>query len=110
MPSAKVPQRPWPAAACNLSPISLNLNSGAGGGDDRALPEAECEEEPDEDWCAQRGLLDPDTCSEVAKHCNETKMAAKTVQVGASDVFLLSTINLWARSLQGRACSDVEFF
>lgn len=69
--------------AC-LSPISLNLNSGAGGGDDRALPEAEREEEPDEDWCAQRGLLDPDTCSEVAKHCNETKMAAKTVQVGAA--------------------------
>ena len=86
----------------------FDSNSGAGGGEDRALPEVDCEEEPDEDWCAQRGLLDPDTCSEVAKHCNETKMAAKTVQVGASDASFLCTIDVWARSLQGRACSDVE--
>jgi hypothetical protein len=70
--------------------ISWKISPGAGGGDDRALHEVTCKEEPDEEWCAQRGLLDPGTCSEVAKHCNETKMAAKTVQVGACKLFLLS--------------------
>ena len=33
-----------------------------------------------EAWCAERGLLDRDTCSDVAKHCNERKLAAKAVQ------------------------------
>lgn len=46
------------------------------------MPEAASAKEPDEEWCAQHGLLDPDTCSDVAKHCNDTKQAAKTVQEG----------------------------
>ena len=44
--------------------------------------EAETAGQPDDEWCAQHGLLDPETCSDVAKHCNETKQAAKVVQVG----------------------------
>ncbi len=37
----------------------------------------------DEAWCQERGLLDQGTCSEVAKHCNERKLAAKAVQASA---------------------------
>ena len=36
---------------------------------------------PDEEWCTLHGLLDAHTCSDVAKHCNDTKQAAKVVQV-----------------------------
>ena len=46
------------------------------------MPEGVAAEEPGDEWCAERGLLDPATCSDVAKHCNETKQAAKVVQVG----------------------------
>ena len=46
------------------------------------MPEGVAAEEPGDEWCSQRGLLDPATCSDVAKHCNETKQAAKVVQVG----------------------------
>ena len=39
------------------------------------------DEGPDDEWCTLHGLLDTETCSSVAKHCNETKQAAKVVQV-----------------------------
>jgi len=51
--------------------------------------EAETAGHPDVEWCAQHGLPDPVTCSDVAKHCNETKQAAKVVQVGPSTMFFL---------------------
>ncbi len=56
------------------------------------MPEGVAAEEPGDEWCTQRGLLDPATCSDVAKHCNDTKQAAKVVQVGLSPL---------ARTLQG---------
>ena len=46
-----------------------------------APDEALGDDEPDEEWCRLHGLLDAETCSDVAKHCNETKQAAKVVQV-----------------------------
>ena len=46
------------------------------------MPEGIADGEPGDEWCSQRGLLDPATCSDVTKHCNETKQAAKVVQVG----------------------------
>ena len=45
------------------------------------MPEAMAAGEAGDEWCTQRGLLDPETCSDVAKHCNDTKQAAKVVQV-----------------------------
>ena len=45
------------------------------------MPEAMAAGEAGDEWCTQRGLLDPETCSDVAKHCNDTKQAAKIVQV-----------------------------
>ena len=50
------------------------------------MPEAMAAEEPGDAWCAQRGLLEPQTCSDVAKHCNDTKQAAKVVQVSPRHV------------------------
>ena len=45
---------------------------------------AEEDEGPGEAWCAQRGLLDRGTCADVAKHCNDRKIAAKSVQARAT--------------------------
>ncbi len=53
--------------------------------------EAETAGQPDDAWCAQHGLPDPETCSDVAKHCNETKQAAKVVQVGPMTEFYLAS-------------------
>ena len=46
-----------------------------------APDEALGDDEPNEEWCKLHGLLDAQTCSDVAKHCNDTKQAAKAVQV-----------------------------
>ena len=46
-----------------------------------APDEALGDDQPDEEWCKLHGLLDAQTCSDVAKHCNDTKQAAKVVQV-----------------------------
>lgn len=66
--------------------------------------EAETAGHPDDAWCAQHGLPDPEICSDVAKHCNETKQAAKVVQVGPMTEFFLhrKTAHCVAISLIGR--------
>ena len=60
----------------------MHFHAGIPAGEGTTLPEGIAAEKPGDDWCSQRGLLDPATCSDVAKHCNETKQAAKVVQVG----------------------------